>query len=95
MRGSLRLNGQRSIEKDMNATHTPVLARQVQATVLADIVQALVDGGPRRLNDATWLHERAEAAGLGPHESTALEALRTRLQEGRTLLSSRTALNWF
>jgi len=79
----------------MNATHTPVLARQVQATVLADIVQALVDGGPRRFNDATWLYERAEAAGLGPHESTALEALRTRLQEERTLLSGRTASGWY
>ncbi len=79
----------------MNATHTPVLTRQVQATVLADIVQALVDGGPRRFNDATWLYERAEAAGLGPHESTALEALRTRLQEERTLLSGRTASGWY
>jgi len=79
----------------MNVTNTPVLARQIQATTLVDIVQALVDGGSRRLNDATWLHERAEAAGLGPHESTALEALRTRLQEERTLLSGRTASGWY
>ncbi len=78
----------------MNVTNTPVMARQVQVTTLADIVQALVDGGTRRLNDATWLHERTEAAGVGPHESTALEALSTRLQEGRTLLSGQTTLSW-
>lgn len=79
----------------MDATNTPVMARQVQATVLADIVQALVDGGLRRRNDATWLRARVEAAGLGPHESTALEALRTRLQEGRSLLSGRPTLSWY
>lgn len=48
----------------------------VSVTAMARIVRDLVTGGP---HDGAWLRAQATAAGLGAHETEALEALRLRL----------------
>lgn len=63
-------------------------------TVMAELVQLLVDGGRARLEDGRWLQARAEAAGLGPHERGALEALRLHLHDDVALLGDSPGLSW-
>ncbi|MGI8825533.1 MAG: hypothetical protein ACR2JC_07800 [Chloroflexota bacterium] len=68
---------------------------QIKTSTLAEIVQALIQGRPGRAHDPTWVQERADEAGLDPHDSAALEALHLRLRDGTALLTGWTKSGWF
>jgi hypothetical protein len=66
----------------------------LDVAAMAAIVHDLLAGGLSLLQDAQWLRERAEAAGLGLPEYEALEALRARLLQGGTTLPSGGEVWW-
>lgn len=72
-----------------------VSAQRPPVALMAELIQALLDGGQRRLRDSDWLRERAEMAGLDPDECGTLEALRLRLRDGLPLLAEWPAVSWY
>lgn len=73
----------------------PTMAPLIDIAAMAAIVHELVDGGLSRVGDASWLRDRVAAAGLGPVECAALEALRGRLHIGGDALVRITSdLRW-
>lgn len=71
------------------------LGVQVNVNAMAAIVQAMVAGGRPVLEDGDWLRMQTAEARLAPHEQAGLEALRTHLRNGATVLKETSTTTWY
>jgi hypothetical protein len=71
------------------------LAAQGNVRAMAEIVQAMLAGDRVVLEDERWLQVQAAKAQLGSDERAGLEALRTRLRSGASLVREASTTTWF